>query len=113
MLVEEGQVVCSWAWRPTSLRKRAELERPVGKGRFTGIFQVFGIGCRLVRLITPCKTRVPSMPRACSIASAHWCVVGPMARTFVKQIAGATFDATDLLGGQVIGVGAEAAWLIS
>ena len=41
------------------------------KGDFAGLFERFGSDACCVKANSPCSTRIPSMPRAASIASAQ------------------------------------------
>ena len=111
MLVEEAAATCCSRPAGRSTGESCGAGKPREKGRFRRLFPGLRSGCRRVRLETPCSTRVPSMPRALSIASAHWCVCGPMPRTFPRDRR-RPFQAADLLGGQVLRVRAESSLLV-
>ena len=62
-------------------------------------FSSVSLECFLVSASSPCSTRVPSMPRAFTIASAHCCVCSADRAHFVQQIGRPALQAADLLAG--------------
>ena len=72
MLVQKRQRLLLGRLALQQLADRPQPKAAVRQGDFAGFFQRFA-GVLLGQASRPCSTRVPSMPRAVSIASAHCC----------------------------------------